>query len=407
MKKRISRYRRGENRMDIFLKNLIDKKIKLGKLSLTFLELVFLLVITLFAVMLRSSVFSVASGDYTSYFEPWIFQFKAWDSLLAISEDVSITNIPILYILYLISKVQGGSFMLLLKVILSVFDFILAFLAGYLAYGFTKSKSKTILTYAVILVLPTVVASSAMWSQFEVISAVCVLLSFCFALKDKPYPAILFYTIATLFLSLTFMLLPLYLLLWMKGKVQIQHLFLLPVIAVISFIPALLNGRSFKECTLLYLSGSFTDKTILTRNWPNIFEIIGKDALVAELSKVSILLLIAMLACIFYYLSRKKFELTPVLMLRFALFFSLLMPFFLPYMQERSGYMADILAVIYAVADKKKFYIPLTHVFISYTAYSAYFSGETYVSMRVLAYILLALVVLVGKDIFLSVNKEK
>lgn len=385
--------------MDAFLRNLIDMKIKIGKLTFTFLQLFFLFCITAAGIMLRSSVFSVSSGDYASYIQPWISEFKAWGSLQAITSDYYISNIPVLYILYIIGLLPGSP-MLLLKVFLGIFDFILAVLAGYLVSILTKDTMKTILAYGIMTVLPTVVASSMMWAQFEVVSAVFVLLSLCFIVKEKPYRSILCYAIATLFVSQALLLLPLYMLLWIKRKVGLQHLLLVPIAAVISFVPAVLAGRNIKECFYLYVLGGYADRTFLTRNFPNIYEIIGKDALIPEISTVSVLIVAGILMCILYYLSKKQFLVTPKILIQTALFISMFMTFFLPFMQERCGYVADVLAVIFVFTDKKKFYIPILQVLISYMAYSAYFSGKTYVSMRAVAFVLLFLIFMVGRDLY-------
>lgn len=61
--------------------------------------------------------------------------------------------------------------------------------------------------------------------------------------------------------------------------------------------------------------------------------------------------------------------------------------FLLPNMRERYSYMIDILAIIYAMTNWQKFYIPLIRVTISFLAYTTYYRYGLFTSFVVLAVI--------------------
>ena len=87
-----------------------------------------------------------------------------------------------------------------------------------------------------------------------------------------------------------------------------------------------------------------------------------------------------------------------------ALFFAILTPYFLPHMHERYGCLADILAVLYAMMNRKRFYIPLVQILISFNCYMAYLShlgsNEPSIYYGVWALIELGLLVIVGLDMW-------
>ena len=91
-------------------------------------------------------------------------------------------------------------------------------------------------------------------------------------------------------------------------------------------------------------------------------------------------------------------------MIQMGLFFAILTPYFLPHMHERYGCVADILAVIYAMMNIKRFYIPLVHILMSFNSYMAYLSHlenqEPSIYYGVWAFVELGLLVIVGLDMW-------
>ena len=65
-------------------------------------------------------------------------------------------------------------------------------------------------------------------------------------------------------------------------------------------------------------------------------------------------LILVILMCTMYDMSRRKYRMTPRIMVEMVLFYAMITVYFLPFMHERYGYLADVLTVLYAVLDVYK-----------------------------------------------------
>ena len=108
--------------------------------------------------------------------------------------------------------------------------------------------------------------------------------------------------------------------------------------------------------------------------------------------------------CVMFAMAQKRYHITKEFIVQIALFFAILTPFFLPHMHERYGCLADILAFLYAMINRKRFYIPLIQILMSFNSYMAYLShlGDRepaiYYGMWALAE--LGLLIVVGLDVW-------
>ena len=68
---------------------------------------------------------------------------------------------------------------------------------------------------------------------------------------------------------------------------------------------------------------------------------------------------VILLGCLAYYLYTKEIELTGNFLVTLALFTVALIVYSLPHMHERYGCLADILAILYAMMNWRRFYIPV------------------------------------------------
>ena len=101
---------------------------------------------------------------------------------------------------------------------------------------------------------------------------------------------------------------------------------------------------------------------------------------------------------------RMRYRITTEFVVQRAPFFAILTPWCLPHMHKRYGCVADILAIIYALMNVKKFYFPLVHILLSFNSYMAYLGqlrfNEPSIYFGVWAFVELGLLVLVGLDIW-------
>ena len=144
----------------------------------------------------------------------------------------------------------------------------------------------------------------------------------------------------------------------------------------------------------------------LNLGWPNFYEIIGKKMFVELYNQVSVLCLLGILLTIVYVFAKKKIELTKELILSLFLFIALLVPYLAPSMPAWAGLTADIAALVYAMRWPKKFYVPMLHLIVSYSAYAYAINGETKLPMVLYAVILLLLQMDTGVVLYEEIMKK-
>ena len=79
--------------------------------------------------------------------------------------------------------------------------------------------------------------------------------------------------------------------------------------------------------------------------------------------------------------------------------------YFAPYMPAWAGYTADVAALIYFMRWPKRFYLPMLHLIVSYSAYACAINGETKLPMVAFSVLLLAMLTIVGVDIYQAAVK--
>lgn len=294
--------------MDEFLQRLIVKNWKIGKLTFTFLDVLLAVCITGTGIMLRLAVVEYTVTD---------------------------------------SQKLGAM----------IIDFILAFYCGEIVYEYTRHRNKAFLTYAILVIYPTMIANSALWGKNSV------------------------YSVFFFFVGLYYFVL--------HDKERKKWLGLLA--AAVGAARALAVFRLSSESMNL--------------GWPNFYEIIGKEAFVELFNQVSVLCLFGIFFTMLYVFVKRRIEITKDMALRLFLFLAILIPYLAPSMPAWAGLTADIGALVYCMRRPRKFYVPILHLIVSYSAYAYALNGETKLPMVLYAVILLALLVDTGVGIFREAAK--
>ena len=397
--------------IDQFLRGLVTKKFKIKKFEIGFLDLLLIIFATVFGCSIRYALRNVVAGDYKMFFEPWVATLReaggGFQGLSAEFEYVDYTT-PYLLILSFISICHFFNTLILMKMFSVFFDFVEAIAVGFIVYEMTDKKQSGYMAYAVMLFVPTIVANGAMWAQCDIIFTSFVMLSLLFMLKDKPRVSLIFYGIAFAFKLQTLFIAPLYVLLWVKKKMKIQHFLWLPIMYFIGIIPSWIAGKNLWDLLTVYLFQANGEMDIykLSHKFPNVYQIIGTDSFLREYADAGIYFTLAVLMVLMYYIAQKNFTFTKDLIIRMGMFFVMVVVFFLPHMHERYGILADVLSVIVAFSNPRKFYVPLIAIGCSFAGYTMYLAQQTVIPLSVYAILYAGLMIDLGIGIYKEINQK-
>lgn len=382
--------------MDDKIREFLTRRFKIKNIEFSTLDVILFFALTFFALVMRYALRHIIAGDYKMFFEPWVATLReaggGIKGLAAEFEYVDYTT-PYLTILSFISICPFLNTLLLMKLVSVFFDFVAAFAIMAIVYDRTKNATYAILGYGALLFAPTVVANGAMWAQCDIIFSSFVLWSVYFILRDKPNTALIFYGIAFAFKLQTFFILPLFVILWMKGKVKLKHFLWIPIMYVVGMIPSLIAGKSFWELISVYFfqANGAMDIYALSHKFPNVYQLIGTDSFLFEYADAGIWVTLCALMILLYVFARKRYTLSNELILRLGMLFTMTVVFFLPHMHERYAILVDVLSIAYFFYDPKKYYIPVLTILCSFAGYTIYLAQNNMIPMFVYTIIFMLL----------------
>ena len=374
----------------------------LKKRGLNRMDLCYLAALTLIGLGIRVILRVVITDDWLMYWDPWISDLKEMGFPYLATDRYDYTP-TFVYILWAISRLSINP-MTAYKGLHCVLDFVAAGILGKMIWNVTGSKRKGILSYGLFLIVPTIWANSALWAQCDIIFMTFLLLCFYYLFEDRPCKAMFFYGMAFVFKLQSLFIFPFLVILWVNKKVDLKHFLWIPALYFLSIVPAWIAGRPLMDLINIYMAQGAQDVWSLSIKWPNIYQIIGNQFFLLEYASAGTWLILGILMIILYAMAQKRYRITKEFIVQMALFFAILTPWFLPHMHERYGCVADILAIIYAMMNTKKFYFPLVQILVSFNSYMAYLShlgsDEPTIYYGVWAFAELGLLVLVGLDIW-------
>ena len=218
---------------------------------------------------------------------------------------------------------EGGTAML----VYCVLDFVLALLMAFFVWKTTKNRLKTVGIYSLAVIWPAIAGNSALNGGFEVVLAVILVTLLCAICMKKVYNMKTFWLLTIL-----------------TSAFQIVQ------------------------------GDAPTDR--LTNYWPNIYTLFSETGYYIEYGYAGKLLVFGILLIVFYYISKKKeVKVTPELFVASGLFVTLFISAFYPFMNFRSGFLANVFALLLFIQNKNKFYVPMAMCIISYVSYGYFYNG--------------------------------
>ena len=218
---------------------------------------------------------------------------------------------------------EGGTAM----VVYCVLDFVLALLMAFFVWKTTENRLKVVGIYSLAVIWPAIAGNSALNGGFEVVFAVILVALLCVICMKKVY--------------------------------NMKTFWLLTILA-----------SAFQ----IVQGDAPTDR--LTNYWPNIYTLFSETGYYIEYGYAGKLLVFGILLIVFYYISKKKeVKVTPELFVASGLFVTLFISAFYPFMNFRSGLLANVFALLLFIQNKNKFYVPMAMCIISYVSYGYFYNG--------------------------------
>lgn len=385
------------NKVDFYIKKYIQKY----KYEL------FIIIISILAIFIRCMFFNVVSGDYKYFLEGWFNTLKANGGIFAIKDHIGNYTAPYMLILGILTYIPINS-LYTIKIVSVIFDFIGAFVGSRIVYKLCKNKKYkkflSLCTYATILFSPTVILNSSAWGQCDMIYATFVLASLLFLFDKKYTKTFIFLGIAFSFKLQTIFILPLYIILYLKDEdMSILNFFIIPITVLVVNIPALLLGRPIETLITQYMTqvGQYKE---LTMNLTNIYTFVPNYYKV--FSTAGIIFTIFIFAMLTMFILSYKFAINNKIILQISILSILICNYFLPSMHERYIYIAGILGIIYFFIDRRKWYIPLGIISISFFCYINYLFDYLMFPKVIMAIVFLLIIIKLAIDLVKNIITE-
>ena len=396
---------------------IFDVEFKIFGITVTCFDILFGLILSFMGIMFRLYLYDIESGDYVTAFADWMRECHAAGGFAYLSIEPGITdastfnyNCMFQYVIVLLYYIGAGNTdrdMYLVKTVPVIFDYICAITMFRIVYHATDGNvSKSFISYAAVMFLPTVVLNSAAWSQNDSIYTAFILLSLLHLMKGNDVKTFVYLALAYSFKQQAIFFMPFIIMMWLKNKIKIRYILLVPVIYVATMIPAAIAGRSWSSLLGVY-GRQVAMYSRLTMNYPSIYTIISSD-LSASVRKIIIpagtMATVMILGVLSYYIYRKTFSISYKFMITLVIFTSELCCFCLPVMHERYGYLPELLAIAYALYGYRRLGICVALQFITMITYSRYLFGSTVTTLWPVSVAMLVVIMVLGYDLYNQMN---
>jgi Gpi18-like mannosyltransferase len=328
---------------------------------------------TALALTLRFSLFGYRSADYNEFLSKW-YDFIAQHGFDAFGHDFANYNPPYLYmmaiVIYLFPFVPK---IIAIKSISVIFDLLL----GAFVYKLINLKYGgsvlPVFGYFAVLFAPTVFLNSSGWGQADAIYTAFLVACLYWICTGRQWLALGSFGFAIAIKAQAIFFVPFLFALLLKRQLSWKPFSLIPIIYLITLVPAWIAGRNFFDLLLVYSRQSNTYHE-LSKHAPN-FYIWFPDSAYDFLYPAGLALGLSVAFFIIAGLIKSHRTVDRELIIQTAFVFVLCVPYFLPKMHERYFYAADVLAIVYAFYFPKYFYVPIVVILCSFLSYLPYLFG--------------------------------
>jgi Gpi18-like mannosyltransferase len=216
--------------------------------------------------------------------------------------------------------------------------------------------------------------NSAYWGQCDSIYVFFILLSLLMSIRENYFLIFIYFGIAISFKFQAILFLPfLFILYFSNRKFSILNFLLVPSSYLIMMLPSIIAGRPILSIISIYIN-QIKENSSLSKNYPNIYSfILGNYQF---FKNFGILITFSFLLLLLIIIIFKNWKISKSNLISISLLVCYICVYFLPKMHERYGYLIDILSIIYALINLKKFYVPIIINFISLVGYMEFLSNK-------------------------------
>ena len=363
---------------------------------------------------LRFSLLDYRSGDFDVFLSKW-YQYIIDHGGGAFREKFYDYTPAYVYLLWLMTE-TGLPALAGIKILSTAFDFGLALVGG----AFVKASKPRWSRLAIVVILfsPPVLMNSALWGQCDAIYAFFLICSLFFLAQKRTILSFAFYAIALSFKLQAIFLAPVFLVAavsWFKPLDLVKLAVAVVAVYALIILPALVAGRPFLDLLNIYATqaGGMSVRGLLGNAPGFALLVMGFDANTIGAGMLNELFwlhtLTALLVSIGLVLLARSLRppLSNETVLATALLFAVCVPFFLPGMHERYFYVAEALSLIISFYSAR--WIPVA-VILNATAvatYSHYLFSISFVSLRVLSFLMLVAVLTTFFNWFFTIRNPK
>ena len=367
------------------------------------------------AVLVRWAGRDQLTYDMLVFFR-WYHELGAAGGIRGLDRQIGNYNAPYVYLL-LLTTYLPGPLILKIKAVYVVFDVLLAWFT-YRTVALRRPGHGAVAAALIVLLLPTVTLNAAFWGQIDSMWASFAVGGLYFLLRERPWWAVTFVTVAFALKPQGIFLVPLLLACALTGRIRWRALLAAPLVFVLLDLPAMLLGRDPWELLTMYApsrQAQYTT-TLLNAHAPNVYAFFPVDRLTAtwydQASRVEALRLLgygftaALVLGVCYVLVARRVRLDATRLVTLAALFAILLPYTLPGMHERYFYLGDVLTVVLVFYRPRLWYVPLLVQTASLGSYAPPLfgllrvadgdSGATLVLIALLALVMGAAVLVLG-----------
>ena len=377
------------------------------------IDLIYFILVTLFAITVRILLMKYNSGDYDMFLKPWFDTLKNYGGLPGLANDIGNYTPIYMTILAILTYIPIDS-LITIKVVSIIFDFIGALTIKKIVLELlcdNKHKNKiALLIYSVCLFLPTIILNSSYWAQSDQIYTTFVLISLLFLIKKKYKLAILWWAVAFAFKFQAIFIFPLYVLMYIANRrIKIKYFLIIPITTFILSIPKVIYSHDLLAGFKVYYNQANTYQEYITLNFPNVYSIFLKgydlnnpnliNTPFKEMGTIGIIIMLVILITLAYFVRIKKINFDKHAIIEFGLFSVLMTTFLLPQMHERYLFMGDVISLLYLVINKKQYYVPIIIEMISLNGYMYLLFAGFAINISILSIVFLILLILYTRNI--------